>query len=187
MRLVQSSGHDLKWEWRRVPESNRSTRICNPLRNLSANSPYQALAGWPSGLATRLAAHPYFALSRFARPQPRFPCARGRAPCRSCPAEPWRRSSSVPLQRILGTPLILWPEPAHLEQRPVAGPDGGGLAESRDFRIRPRLAVAFFDVSAATPYVGVVIRSGEQPQALGVLHQDARNLAPGFPEPRSAA
>ena len=25
--------------WRRVPESNRSTRICNPLRNLSANPP----------------------------------------------------------------------------------------------------------------------------------------------------
>ncbi len=29
--------------WRRVPESNRSTRICNPLRNLSANPPEQ---GW---------------------------------------------------------------------------------------------------------------------------------------------
>ncbi len=28
------------WEhWRRVPESNRCTRICNPLRNHSANSP----------------------------------------------------------------------------------------------------------------------------------------------------
>lgn len=25
--------------WRRVPESNRSSRICNPLRNLSANPP----------------------------------------------------------------------------------------------------------------------------------------------------
>ena len=29
--------------WRRVPESNRSTRICNPLRNLSANPPEQRL------------------------------------------------------------------------------------------------------------------------------------------------
>lgn len=26
--------------WRRVPESNRSSRICNPLRNLSANPPF---------------------------------------------------------------------------------------------------------------------------------------------------
>ena len=26
-------------KWRRVPESNRSSRICNPLRNLSANPP----------------------------------------------------------------------------------------------------------------------------------------------------
>jgi hypothetical protein len=26
-------------DWRRVPESNRSSRICNPLRNLSANPP----------------------------------------------------------------------------------------------------------------------------------------------------
>ena len=26
-------------KWRRVPESNRCTRICNPLRNQSANSP----------------------------------------------------------------------------------------------------------------------------------------------------
>ena len=30
-------------EWRRVPESNRSSRICNPLRNLSANPPRAAL------------------------------------------------------------------------------------------------------------------------------------------------
>jgi hypothetical protein len=29
----------IRWEWRRVPESNRSSRICNPLRNLSANPP----------------------------------------------------------------------------------------------------------------------------------------------------
>ena len=27
------------FKWRRVPESNRCTRICNPLRNHSANSP----------------------------------------------------------------------------------------------------------------------------------------------------
>ena len=28
--------------WRRVPESNRSTRICNPLHNLPAHSPLAA-------------------------------------------------------------------------------------------------------------------------------------------------
>ena len=33
----------LEKEWRRVPESNRSTRICNPLRNLSANPPRSCL------------------------------------------------------------------------------------------------------------------------------------------------
>ena len=27
------------FKWRRVPESNRCTRICNPLRHHSANSP----------------------------------------------------------------------------------------------------------------------------------------------------
>ena len=37
--------------WRRVPESNRSTRICNPLRNLSANSP--GSRGTPVGYMTR--------------------------------------------------------------------------------------------------------------------------------------
>lgn len=29
----------LESKWRRVPESNRCTRICNPLRHHSANSP----------------------------------------------------------------------------------------------------------------------------------------------------
>ena len=31
--------HELEKSWRRVPESNRRTRICNPLRNHSAKSP----------------------------------------------------------------------------------------------------------------------------------------------------
>ena len=31
----------LELKWRRVPESNRCTRICNPLRHHSANSPFQ--------------------------------------------------------------------------------------------------------------------------------------------------
>lgn len=39
--LVETPRHHMKngFCWRRVPESNRSTRICNPLRNLSANPP----------------------------------------------------------------------------------------------------------------------------------------------------
>jgi hypothetical protein len=31
------------FKWRRVPESNRCTRICNPLRHHSANSPFPGL------------------------------------------------------------------------------------------------------------------------------------------------
>ena len=31
--------------WRRVPESNRCTRICNPLRHHSANSPRNGSRG----------------------------------------------------------------------------------------------------------------------------------------------
>lgn len=39
--LVETPRHHMKngFCWRRVPESNRSSRICNPLRNLSANPP----------------------------------------------------------------------------------------------------------------------------------------------------
>ena len=33
----------IEFKWRRVPESNRCTRICNPLRNHSANSPEPVL------------------------------------------------------------------------------------------------------------------------------------------------
>ncbi len=32
-------------KWRRVPESNRSSRICNPVRNLSANPPLPEACG----------------------------------------------------------------------------------------------------------------------------------------------
>ena len=32
-------------QWRRVPESNRCTRICNPLRHHSANSPFRRGVG----------------------------------------------------------------------------------------------------------------------------------------------
>ena len=36
-----------KRKWRRVPESNRCTRICNPVHNHSANAPYLEFDGAP--------------------------------------------------------------------------------------------------------------------------------------------
>ena len=38
----------LESKWRRVPESNRCTRICNPLRHHSANSPLVVWGGAPA-------------------------------------------------------------------------------------------------------------------------------------------
>ena len=42
----------IDFKWRRVPESNRCTRICNPLRHHSANSPLAlwccAFRTWPT-------------------------------------------------------------------------------------------------------------------------------------------
>ena len=38
-RAMDAFSQPIEKEWRRVPESNRSSRICNPLRNLSANPP----------------------------------------------------------------------------------------------------------------------------------------------------
>ena len=39
-RVKAGHAQVLEIKWRRVPESNRSTRICNPLHNLPAHSPF---------------------------------------------------------------------------------------------------------------------------------------------------
>jgi hypothetical protein len=52
-RSKSSKFNTLMENWRRVPESNRSSRICNPLRNLSANPPerfvLRVLGRWRQG------------------------------------------------------------------------------------------------------------------------------------------
>ena len=72
----------LEIKWRRVPESNRCTRICNPLRHHSANSPSRCggcLLGEPArvrkGSGTHLGTHSGFGFVLFSQllpPLPRF-------------------------------------------------------------------------------------------------------------------
>ena len=86
--IIPPRGSGRAEDWRREPESNRPTRICNPLHNRFAIAPYPGPPGGPGGKKGSLG-FPFFVWSgkrvSNSRPQPWQGCA---LPTELFPREP---------------------------------------------------------------------------------------------------
>lgn len=83
--------------WRRVPESNRSSRICNPLRNLSANPPPKG----GMGIAERSGGRKGLALPGPCQAGPMLPGATETALSTAKICWPGVRDSASALRRVM--------------------------------------------------------------------------------------